>query len=75
MTVSLLNLQSRASLLFHCETNVRHFCNLCIVLSLIHVCFQQPKTEEPKKDISDRDVQMGFDITLTKHKGQVIIRF
>lgn len=34
---------------------------------------QQPVHEEPKKELSDKDVQMGFDITLTKHKGQVNI--
>ncbi|GFY93675.1 NADPH-dependent thioredoxin reductase C [Actinidia rufa] len=37
--------------------------------------FHQPKTEEVKKDLTDRDVQEGFDITLTKHKGQVIDEF
>lgn len=32
----------------------------------------QPVTEEvKKKELSDRDVDMGFDITMTKHKGQV----
>lgn len=31
----------------------------------------QPQTEEVKKEPTDRDVQEGFDITLTKHKGQV----
>ncbi|XP_068659229.1 thioredoxin reductase NTRC-like [Aristolochia californica] len=36
--------------------------------------FHQPKTETPKKAISDRDEQMGFDITLTKHKGQYALR-
>ncbi|XP_068662860.1 thioredoxin reductase NTRC-like [Aristolochia californica] len=36
--------------------------------------FHQPKTETPKKEISDRDEQMGFDITLTKHKGQYALR-
>ncbi|GMY18801.1 thioredoxin reductase NTRC-like, partial [Fagus crenata] len=33
--------------------------------------FHQPQTEEVKKEPTDRDVQAGFDITLTKHKGQV----
>lgn len=34
----------------------------------------QPLTEEvQKKEPTDRDVQEGFDITLTKHKGQVCI--
>ncbi|XP_057501336.1 thioredoxin reductase NTRC-like [Actinidia eriantha] len=36
--------------------------------------FHQPKTEEVKKDLTDRDVQEGFDITLTKHKGQYALR-
>ncbi|KAJ7972206.1 Thioredoxin reductase [Quillaja saponaria] len=36
--------------------------------------FHQPKTEEVKKEITDRDVQEGFDITLTKHKGQYALR-
>ncbi|KAH7557239.1 hypothetical protein JRO89_XS11G0082300 [Xanthoceras sorbifolium] len=33
-----------------------------------------PQTEEPKKDLTDRDVQEGFDITRTKHKGQYALR-
>ncbi|OAY64344.1 Thioredoxin reductase NTRC [Ananas comosus] len=38
--------------------------------------FHQPVTEEvKKKELSDRDVDMGFDITMTKHKGQVIDEF
>ncbi|KAL5810503.1 hypothetical protein ACOSQ4_027071 [Xanthoceras sorbifolium] len=36
--------------------------------------FHQPQTEEPKKDLTDRDVQEGFDITRTKHKGQYALR-
>ncbi|CAL5356497.1 unnamed protein product [Camellia sinensis] len=36
--------------------------------------FHQPKTEEVKKDLTDRDVHEGFDITLTKHKGQYALR-
>lgn len=36
--------------------------------------FHQPVPEEPKKELSDKDVQMGFDITLTKHKGQYSLR-
>ncbi|KAK4281897.1 hypothetical protein QN277_013341 [Acacia crassicarpa] len=36
--------------------------------------FHQPKTEEVKKELTDRDVQEGFDITLTKHKGQYALR-
>ncbi|KAL3533757.1 hypothetical protein ACH5RR_007278 [Cinchona calisaya] len=36
--------------------------------------FHQPKTEEVKKELTDRDVQEGFDITLTKHKSQYALR-
>ncbi|KAK9289807.1 hypothetical protein L1049_007967 [Liquidambar formosana] len=36
--------------------------------------FHQPQTEEVKKEATDRDVQEGFDITLTKHKGQYALR-
>ncbi|KAK8593427.1 hypothetical protein V6N12_045508 [Hibiscus sabdariffa] len=36
--------------------------------------FHQPQTEEVKKELTDRDVQEGFDITLTKHKGQYALR-
>ncbi|KAL2535041.1 NADPH-dependent thioredoxin reductase 3 [Abeliophyllum distichum] len=36
--------------------------------------FHQPKTEEVKKELTDRDVQEGFDFTLTKHKGQYSLR-
>ncbi|XVF75772.1 hypothetical protein PTKIN_Ptkin13bG0213900 [Pterospermum kingtungense] len=36
--------------------------------------FHQPQTEEVKKELTDRDVKEGFDITLTKHKGQYALR-
>lgn len=36
--------------------------------------FHQPQAEEPKKDLTDRDVQEGFDITRIKHKGQYALR-
>ncbi|KAK1278355.1 Thioredoxin reductase NTRC [Acorus gramineus] len=36
--------------------------------------FHQPQTEVPKKEMPDKDVEMGFDITLTKHKGQYALR-
>ncbi|KAL9411751.1 hypothetical protein AB3S75_045370 [Citrus x aurantiifolia] len=36
--------------------------------------FHQPQAEEPKKDLTDRDVQEGFDITRTNHKGQYALR-
>ncbi|WZY91509.1 hypothetical protein YC2023_063838 [Brassica napus] len=34
--------------------------------------FHQPQTEETKKEFTQRDVQEKFDITLTKHRGQVV---
>lgn len=36
--------------------------------------FHQPQREEVKKELTDRDVQEHFDITLTKHKGQYALR-
>lgn len=36
--------------------------------------FHQPQTEDVKKELTDRDVQEGFDITITKHKGQYALR-
>ncbi|XP_043723967.1 thioredoxin reductase NTRC isoform X2 [Telopea speciosissima] len=36
--------------------------------------FHQPKTVEVEKQLTDRDIQEGFDITLTKHKGQYALR-
>lgn len=36
--------------------------------------FHQPHTEEVKKELTPRDVQEGFDITLTKHRGQYALR-
>ncbi|KAH9321248.1 hypothetical protein KI387_015887, partial [Taxus chinensis] len=36
--------------------------------------FHQPKVQETKKDITDRDAQMGFDISQAKHKGQYALR-
>ncbi|GLT26559.1 hypothetical protein SLA2020_016170 [Shorea laevis] len=36
--------------------------------------FHQPQTEEVKKELTDRDVQEGFDITHTMHKGQYALR-
>jgi len=40
-------------------------------LKRLSLSFLQPPTEEVKKEFTDRDVREGFDITLTKHKGQV----
>ncbi|PSS01788.1 NADPH-dependent thioredoxin reductase [Actinidia chinensis var. chinensis] len=36
--------------------------------------FHQTNTAEVKKELTGRDVQEGFDITLTKHKGQYALR-
>ncbi|KAK4766759.1 hypothetical protein SAY87_008401 [Trapa incisa] len=36
--------------------------------------FHQPVTEEVKKELTDRDVQEGFDISRTKHRGQYALR-
>ncbi|KAM6568333.1 hypothetical protein CsatB_016318 [Cannabis sativa] len=36
--------------------------------------FHQPHTEEVKKELTPRDVKEGFDITLTKHRGQYALR-
>ncbi|XP_021741013.1 thioredoxin reductase NTRC-like [Chenopodium quinoa] len=36
--------------------------------------FHQPQREEAKKELTPRDVQEGFDITRTKHKGQYALR-
>ncbi|KAG6638433.1 hypothetical protein CIPAW_10G034300 [Carya illinoinensis] len=36
--------------------------------------FHQPQAEEVKKELTTRDVQEGFDITLTKHKGEYALR-
>ncbi|KAJ0977539.1 hypothetical protein J5N97_013013 [Dioscorea zingiberensis] len=34
--------------------------------------FHQPVAEGGEKELSDKDVEMGFDISLTKHRGQVM---
>ncbi|XP_062117750.1 NADPH-dependent thioredoxin reductase 3 [Humulus lupulus] len=36
--------------------------------------FHQPHTEEVKKELTTRDVKEGFDITMTKHRGQYALR-
>ncbi|KAI5072757.1 hypothetical protein GOP47_0012863 [Adiantum capillus-veneris] len=36
--------------------------------------FHQPKLEVTKKQLTPEDVNMGFDITLSKHKGQYALR-
>ncbi|CAL9108298.1 unnamed protein product [Musa textilis] len=45
-----------------------------LVANNLLVEFHQPVTEVVKKEVTDKDVQMGFDITLTKHKGQYALR-
>ncbi|KAJ8509790.1 hypothetical protein OPV22_000224 [Ensete ventricosum] len=45
-----------------------------LVANNLLVEFHQPVTEEVKKELTDKDAQMGFDITLTKHKGQYALR-
>ncbi|XP_057999238.1 uncharacterized protein LOC110642387 [Hevea brasiliensis] len=41
---------------------------------VFHDSVLRPPTQEVKKEPTDRDVQEGFDITLTKHKGQYALR-
>ncbi|MCD7453368.1 thioredoxin-disulfide reductase [Datura stramonium] len=36
--------------------------------------YHQPQAEDVKKELTEKDVQEGFDITLTKHKGQYALR-
>ncbi|KAL7092885.1 hypothetical protein ACP275_11G009300 [Erythranthe tilingii] len=36
--------------------------------------FHQPATEEVKKELTEKDVHEGFDITLTKHRGEYALR-
>ncbi|OIV92315.1 hypothetical protein TanjilG_10525 [Lupinus angustifolius] len=45
-----------------------------LVSNNLLVEFHQPKTEEVKKELTDRDVHEGFDLSLTKHKGQYALR-
>ncbi|KAM0947788.1 putative thioredoxin-disulfide reductase [Dioscorea sansibarensis] len=45
-----------------------------LVANDLLVEFHQPVTEEVKKELTDKDVEMGFDISLTKHKGQYALR-
>jgi len=45
-----------------------------LVANDLLVEFHQPVQEETKKDITDKDVEMGFDISRTKHKGQYALR-
>ncbi|KAG2687148.1 hypothetical protein I3760_09G038600 [Carya illinoinensis] len=45
-----------------------------LVSNNLLVEFHQPQAEEVKKELTDRDVREGFDISLTKHKGQYALR-
>ncbi|PAN15229.1 hypothetical protein PAHAL_2G473400 [Panicum hallii] len=45
-----------------------------LVANDLLVEFHQPVQEETQKDITDKDVEMGFDISRTKHKGQYALR-
>ncbi|CAD6216833.1 unnamed protein product [Miscanthus lutarioriparius] len=45
-----------------------------LVANDLLVEFHQPVQEETKKDITDKDVEMGFDISHRKHKGQYALR-
>ncbi|KAK3125905.1 hypothetical protein QOZ80_7BG0611200 [Eleusine coracana subsp. coracana] len=45
-----------------------------LVANNLLVEFHQPVHEETKKEITDKDVSMGFDISHTKHKGQYALR-
>lgn len=45
-----------------------------LVKSNLLIEFHQPKTQEAKEDLTDKDVQMGFDISQGKHKGQYALR-
>lgn len=45
-----------------------------LIVALDDCLIDQPVAEEVKKDLTDKDVEMGFDISLTKHKGQVMIK-
>lgn len=46
-------------------------CIFLLVKVILFFCCMQPVTEDVKKELTDRDVREGFDITLTKHRGQV----
>jgi thiol-disulfide isomerase/thioredoxin len=41
---------------------------------LVVMLWQQTKEEVKKKELTTEDIDMGFDITLTKHKGQYALR-
>ncbi|KAJ6833538.1 thioredoxin reductase NTRC [Iris pallida] len=45
-----------------------------LVTNDLLVEFHQRVAEDAKKEPSDKDVQMSFDITLTKHRGQYALR-
>ncbi|KAL5196852.1 hypothetical protein ABZP36_000364 [Zizania latifolia] len=45
-----------------------------LVANDLLVEFHQPVREEKQKEITGRDVEMGFDISHTKHRGQYALR-
>ncbi|XP_024967403.1 thioredoxin reductase NTRC-like [Cynara cardunculus var. scolymus] len=45
-----------------------------LVSNNLLVEFHQPHPEEVKEEVTQRDGEEGFDITLTKHKGQYAVR-
>lgn len=45
-----------------------------LVSNSLLIEFHQPVTVEEKKELTDKDVHMGFDISVTKHKGQYALR-
>lgn len=45
-----------------------------LAMNNLLVEFHQPKVEVTKKQLTSEDINMGFDITLAKHKGQYALR-
>ncbi|XP_028552322.1 thioredoxin reductase NTRC isoform X1 [Dendrobium catenatum] len=45
-----------------------------LVANDLLVEFHQPVTEEVKKELTEKDVEWHFDVSLTKHKGQYALR-
>lgn len=45
-----------------------------LVKSNLLIEFHQPQSQEAKEDLTDKDIQMGFDISHGKHKGQYALR-
>ncbi|XP_020600305.1 thioredoxin reductase NTRC [Phalaenopsis equestris] len=45
-----------------------------LVANELLVEFHQPVTEEVKKELTEKDVEWHYDVSLTKHKGQYALR-